>query len=175
MTRIENLTGQALTWIQDRNRKRAYELRSDSAIFACLRFERVLGSLATAETAKRKWTFDRKGSLSQRITVRADESPIEVALFSPRLAGGGDVTISGGQRYRWKSMSFWRSEWAFLTDSGAPILTLKLKAQLFTRRAELFITAESPDTEMLALLGWYLMLRMSEDAAAAAALAASTG
>ena len=70
MRRIENLTGKTLTWVQDKSKRRTYELRSDNATFACLRFERVLGSLATAETANRKWTFDRKGSLSQRVTVR---------------------------------------------------------------------------------------------------------
>ena len=53
------LIGQELTWTQTGCRKPEYELRADDEIVATLRWQR--GSLAVAETANGRWSFNRPG------------------------------------------------------------------------------------------------------------------
>ena len=51
----------ALKWVQPRARSPFFELRSDDDVVATLSWEKTFGTLATAQTAEKTWTFKRVG------------------------------------------------------------------------------------------------------------------
>jgi hypothetical protein len=171
MKPIEEFQGNTLTWVQKEALRRAYDLQFDGEAVATLRFQSGCGSLANAEAYGARWTIKREGFLTPRVTVRLLGSDENVAVFCPHFGGGGDVILPGGARYHWKCTNFWRSEWAFLPGPGAPPI-LQFHRNGFTRMsAQVEVRSASPVTNLLALLGWYLIVVTSEDAAATAVVA----
>ncbi len=165
MNRIEDFVGNTLTWVQKEALQRSYELQFDGELVATLRFHSGCGSLATAETVGGRWTIKREGFLTPRITVRVSGTDANVAVFYPSLGGGGELVFAGGDRYIWKCTSFWRCEWAFLSTGNAPLLQFHRNG-FVKMSSQVRVMSAAPATNLLALLGWYLVIVTSEDAAA---------
>lgn len=164
-----------LVWTQPKALRREYELANGDELVGHLRFEKSCGSLATAEVASQNWTFKREGFLHPRVTVRAPNSDINLAVFRPSWSGGGVLEFPGGRQIRWCHTSFWRSEWSFVEGEDRQLLLfkqhegfIKISARLECDPAD----GASSDLPMLAALGWYLMLLTAQDAAVAVTVAA---
>jgi hypothetical protein len=164
-----------LVWSQPKAMRREYQLSNGDELVGRLRFEKFSGSLATAEVASQNWTFKREGFLHPRVTVRAQKSEVNLAVFHPSWSGGGVVEFPDGRQIRWRHASFWRSEWAFVQGEDRQLLLfkqhegfLKISARLECDPAN----AAMPDLPLLAALGWYLMLLTAQDSAATVSVAA---
>ena len=168
-------TSGPLVWTQPKAMRREYQLKNGDGLVGQLRFEKFSGSLATAEVASQNWTFKREGFLHPRVTVRAPNSDVNLALFHPSWSGGGVVEFPDGRQIRWRHASFWRSEWAFVQGEDRQLLLfkqhegfLKISARLEWDPSD----AALPDLPLLAALGWYLMLLTAQDAAVAVSVSA---
>ena len=164
-----------LVWTQPKAMCREYQLNNGEELVGRLRFEKSFGSLASAEVASQNWTFKREGFLHPRVTVRAPNSDVNLAVFQPSWSGGGVVGFPDGRQIHWRCTSFWRSEWTFVQGEDRQLLRfkqhegfLKVSARLEFDPAD----AATPDLPMLAALGWYLMLLTAQDSAAAVSVAA---
>jgi hypothetical protein len=161
---------------------RQYELVSGTDVVGGLRWESMFGSLATAETADAAWTFKRAGFMSPRVTVRVPGSDSDLAVLRVGLKGDGLLHGPERRNYQWQRTSFWRSEWAFATETGRLLVGFDPDFSLLKHAATVKLEPEAlqvPDLPLLVTLGWYLMLLLSEEAAgvtaSAAAAAAAAG
>jgi hypothetical protein len=172
---ISETVGEELLWVQPAARRREHELRAGDEVVATLRFQR--GSLADAEAEGYHWTFKRQGFWQPRVTVRVPGSDADVAVFRPHWAGGGTLEMADGRTTRLSSANFWQSEWTW-QDKDQPLILFKGRHGIVKARGAVEIqpgSARLPDTPLLVLLGWYLILLHADDANAAAAVAATSG
>jgi hypothetical protein len=177
MRSIREVAEHTLRWAQPGALSREYELRAGDEVLATLRWQKTFGSLALAEAADGTWTFKRSGFLRPKVTVRAPGSEAEVAVFKPSWGGEGTLRFSEGRGYQWVNTSFWRSEWAFTNEAGEPLIHFKPEVAFFKQAAEVKVeprAVTASDLPLLTVLGWYLMLLLSEDAGAAAGAVAGS-
>jgi hypothetical protein len=94
---MRKLTGSdaKLQWVQPQAKTRFFELRSGDVVVATLAWEKAFGTLATAQTAEKAWTFKRVVFFNPRVTVRSPDSEADIVLFKPSWGYGG--TRSPGQ------------------------------------------------------------------------------
>jgi len=147
---ISETAGQELLWIQPAAFQREHELRGGDDVVATLKFQR--GSLADAETADGYWTFKRQGFWQPRVTVRAAGSDADLATFI-----------------------LWQSVWV-RQENEKPLIRIKGRHGLIKANGAVEITPDAaniPDTALLVLLGWYLILLHAEDSAAATSVSAA--
>lgn len=163
-----------LAWVQPNARERRFELRSGDDLIAMLQWEKLLGTLATATTATSGWTYKRAGFLSPRITVRSTGSDADVAIFVPSMTGSGRVE-TGNKTFAWKNISFWSNSWAFVATDGQALITYRPRCgwdSIFRLEAAVNVSPDAfllPELPLLLTLGWYVMILMADDAAAATA------
>jgi hypothetical protein len=167
---LTELAGRELLWTPSPGQKKTYELRTGEEIAATVRFER--SSLATAEVAGASWTFKREGFWHPRVTVRLPGSATDLAVFRPGWSGAGTLDLSPSRQIQWKSASFWRSSWDWQEADGRPLVHFKSRHKWTKMEAEMVI--EPPATELaelplLVTLGWYLLVLLAQDSAAAGA------
>ena len=175
--RLDQVAGHELEWRQPNAFRRIYELTCDGNEVATLRFEKGLGSLATAECGSGKWTFKRTGFLSPQVSVREAGSETDLAIFTPSWTGCGWLAFGSGRRYRLRQTNFWATEWAFQGEQdGSPAVTLTGPHNVFKPGGHARVApsaAESPETPVMLVLIWYLRILMNEDAAAVTATIAT--
>jgi hypothetical protein len=167
-----------LIWTQPSALRRQYELKNGDEIFGRLTFQKSCGSLVSAAVASQSWTFKREGFLSPRVTVRAPNSDVNLAVFHPKWTGSGVLEFSDGRQIPWRNTSFWGNEWAFLQGENRPLICFKQHDGLFKISARLEVDpagAALPDLPLLAALGWYLMLLTAQDASIVAVTVATSG
>ena len=176
MKPLGSFAGKELKWQKPTKGDRTWKLVADGETVATLRREKPMGSLFTADAGGRRWTFKRVGFFRVRVTIRPEGSETEEAEFHPRWHGGGDLVFADGHRFDWSAKSFWRQEWAF-TEGEANEL-LRYRCGFGMSRGLVTIAAPGArrrELPLLVTLGWYLILKMAEDAAGAAAAAAASG
>jgi hypothetical protein len=175
MKTVREMAGRPLEWTQPNALRRRFELRAGGEVVATLRWEKTFGSSAVAESADGEWVFRYTGIFRSRISVRPAGSESEVAVLKPGWKGEGTLQGPGGRSYRWSCASFWRSEWLFANAAGEPLVRIKPGSATFRQSAEVRVEPRAvslPDLPLLAVLGFYLIVLMSDDAnAAVAALA----
>lgn len=173
---IQSCIGKKLRWAKSEAAPRRYELTCGEKAAASLQWARLTGSLATYETTDGRWTFKRTGFFSARITVRAEGSEIDTAIFQPGGWGtSGTLAIVGGPAYVWRSHGFWRASYEFQDAMGASVIEIAPPTGVFGRSAEVTIHACAAHAEHAALLpglAWYLVMMAEEDSAAIAACTA---
>ena len=125
MTGLDQAVGTRFEWRQPEAFRRYHELMADGRNVASLRFEKGCGTLATAEYGDAQWTFKRSGFWSPRVSVRQAGSQTDLAVFTPRWTGGGELAFAGGLKFPLKSLSFWGGEWAFETEDGSEVVSVR--------------------------------------------------
>jgi hypothetical protein len=163
-------------WSQPEAFRRLYQLANpligDGQAIGTLRFEKLGGSLATAEFGADCWTLKRTGFLSPRILIRQAGSEQDFAVFTPTWTGGGWLVFASGRRYQLRSKNFWATEWAFEAEDGTPAVVLTGPSGFLKHGGHATVTefgASFPEAPLLLLLIWYLRVLMSEDAVVVAA------
>jgi hypothetical protein len=165
--------GQDLKWVQRSARKPAYELRAGEEVIGSLVWQR--GSLAVGETADRRWTLKREGFWHPRVTVRVQDSELNIAVFHPSWRGGGILELTNGRILRFKAANLWRSQWDWQEAEGDALVRFRSQRGFFKSGADLEITSAAagfPELSLLAVLGWYLIVLGDRDSAASGSSAA---
>lgn len=175
--------GRSLEWKQPASRKQLYELLAGRDVVANMVFRSSAGTLATIETAHGSRTFKRVGFLDARVTGRRAGSEKNTAVFTPSFWGAGTLAFADRETFLWKSLGFWRSEWAFCDSRLRNLVTFKRwpdKSRLkdiFKTHVLVEIDARAVSgarLPYLATLGFYLMLLSQQDTTLLAALSAAT-
>lgn len=179
--KIKHAVDQELHWVQPKAMQRRFDLLGVTQCFATLEFTSAFGSLATAWTADGAWTYKRVGFFSPRITVRAEGSENDLAIYRPRWTGmQGTLEFAGGQAYLWNTVNFWATRFQITDASGQPVMAFQTGlgdfklSDFFKTQARVEINplaAGSPDLPLLATLGFYLIILQQEDSAGAVAAA----
>src|SRR6266850_1503326 len=148
-----------------------YELRAGDELIATLRFRSSFGSFATAESPDGCWTFKRVGFWQTRVTIRTCENDTELATFRNNTwTGGGTLELPDGRTFR-ATTNLWQSKREFKDGSDDVLIQLAgrgvahLSATVEIRPSAL----RMPELPWMVMLGWYLIVMMSHDAAAGAA------
>lgn len=123
MKRPKDSGRDGLSWLHGGRGRSEYRLVRDRTTIATLRFANAWGSLATGDADGSQWTFKRVGFFRPRMTVRAQGSDADLAVFEPGWGAGGVLRFSDGRILRWTGVSFWRLEWAFTRDDGSPLVS----------------------------------------------------
>jgi hypothetical protein len=172
---MRKLTGSdaSLRWVQPNAKARAFELRAGDDVVEKLDWEKMFGTLATAQTAEQTWTFKRVGFFNARVTVRSPGSEVDIAVFKPSWGYGGTLEVQG-RAYMWKKLDFWGNRWGFAWHDGTVLLSFGYSGGLdaiFKLEGPVEISPGSVSTNqdmpLLAALGWYIMVLMHDDNTAA--------
>lgn len=171
--RKPNASDAVVRWVQPHARNRFFELRSGNDVISTLSWEKTFGTLATAQTADKTWTFKRVGFFNARVTVRSPGSDADIATFRPSWGYGGMLEVQG-RTYTWKKLDFWGNRWGFAWHDGTLLLIFgfdggldrlfKLEGDVETAPGSV---STNPDMLLLATLGWYIMVLMHDDQMAA--------
>jgi len=165
MRPIKEVAGQVLRWTQPSSFKRDFQLRAGEEVVATLRWQKPAGSLALAESAGGAWTFKRSGFLTPTVSVRPQGSETAIAVFKAGGRGEGTLQFTDGRRYQWLIAGFWRPKWSFASDAGGPLIHFKYDLAFLQQTMEVEIEpggAPLQDLPLLATLGWYLIVLLSE-------------
>jgi len=177
MKRLADIVGREMKWTQPSMMKRAFELRDGEDVVAKLTFLR--SSLASAETADGTWTFKRVGFWVTRATVR-DAAEQEIASFKNHTwTSGGTLTLADGRPFR-ANTNMWNSKYEFRAANDESLVRYRKITGLAHFSSWMEITAAGAalaELPWIATLGWYLAVKMRDDAIAgsAAAGAAAAG
>ncbi|HEY0765862.1 MAG TPA: hypothetical protein VGD61_26010 [Pyrinomonadaceae bacterium] len=169
MRKIADVVGQELEWVQPSVFKMQYELRAGDELAATLRFRSSFGSLATGESADGCWTFKRIGFWQTRVTVRACSDDVDIASFKNNTwSGGGTLELSDARKF-FATTNFWQTNLEFQEESGATLIKFKTGG-LIHPSATVHVepnTVNLAELPWVVMLGWYLIVMMHMDAAAA--------
>jgi hypothetical protein len=139
-----------------------------------MRFRSAFGSLATVESEEGSWSFKRVGFWRTAVTVRAAGSEQDLGRFlNNTWSAGGTLELPDGRRYR-ANTHFWGSSYEFQDETGIALVSYRRISGLLHLSAFMEISengARLPELPWLVSLGWYLAVKMHDDAAMAAAAA----
>ena len=174
MKRIQEFIGRELKWIQPRATSREFELKADDEVAAVLRFRTLFGSLATAETADGSWSFKRVGFWQTHVTIRPAGVDEETAIFvNNTWTDGGTLTLADRRQLR-ANTNMWNSKYEFKTESGESLVRYRKIGGLLHLSSLMEIAPSAAgyvELPWLVALGWYLAVKMHDDASAASAAA----
>jgi hypothetical protein len=182
MKSLSHLNHTVLSCVQPKTLNRFFEIRQNEDVVATLAFESKFGTLATATSADGSWTFKRIGFLNPRITVRRAGEEQDLAVYEPRLLGGGVLSFPHGLTMKWKPTSFWGNSWSFVLSDENILVGFKSGLD-HSKLADMFKTQATIDINpipyvkkyltMLAALGMYLILMEHEESGSVAITAGS--
>ena len=176
MKSLRDALGRELEWIQPRAMTREYELRDGEETVASLRFRSFWGSFATAHTREGDWTFKRVGFFQTRVSVCPAGSDREIASFkNSTWSAGGTLEFPDGRMFR-ANTNFWMTSYEFKNESEEPLVRFRSVRGVFHLGSNVEIApaaAELPELPWLVALGWYLAVKMRDDAAGGAAAASA--
>jgi hypothetical protein len=170
MKRIAELTGSELRWVQPSMLKMEYELKVQDEVAATLKFRSSFSSFAVGESGEGSWTFKRVGFWQRSVQVRELASDADLATFTRNIwKEGGSLELNSGSRYL-ATANFWQNQFDLWTAGRKPLIHYRIGGVWRPSAATLIETgaASLPELPWLTLLGWYLVLMMRRDAAAAA-------
>ena len=165
---IRDLAGHTALWRQPSQLRQEYEMVVGEEIVATLRWRKNVGTNAVGRSPDGTWSFKAAGFLNPRVTLRLPNSDYDFAVFRARNTGEGVLEAMADQRFQWRCVNFWQNAWAFLDGEGDRILTIKPEPSPLKLGATVTVelkAAAHQETGYLAILGWYLLVLMAEDAA----------
>lgn len=166
---IRALAGRTALWRQPSQLRQDYELVADGDPVASLRWKKAGGTTALARSPDGAWSFKTAGYLNPRVTIRLSNSDYDFATFRPRSTGEGTLIALADQRFEWRCVNTWQQIWAFHDHNGDRLLQIRPEG-VHPRVSALVefdsAAASYSETGYLAVLGWYLLVLMADDAAA---------
>lgn len=159
-----------LEWHQDSTFGRRHTLKSGDSVLAEIHFQKTLGTLAEARTARSAWTYKRRGIFTASIGARVAGEQIEIATYQPNwTAHKGLVRFDDGEEFQLRASNLWASEWTLTGADGS--LLLRYHNSGFLRhgaRVDVEPAARKhPRLELLLTLTYYILLLHQMDGAAA--------
>ena len=170
MRKIVEFIGRDLTWVRPELWKREYELRSQDEVVAALRFKSPFSSQASGESGEGSWIFKRIGFLQTTIAILEEGTNIELGRFKRNWKGIRTLMLPYGRKYL-ASAHPWQSSYIFSTEAGEPLIHYKIGSAVLQSAATLIEprAANIPELPWMVLLGWYVVVRLRQRAAAAGA------
>jgi len=166
--------GEAMIWSQPNAMNRYHELRMDGALYATLRWNKMYGSLATAECHAGRFTFKRTGFLRPSITVRREDSDNNLAtmqfqgsaMINTLASVKGIVEFDSGDVLTFKKTGLRKPRWAFYNRSGTPVVEFH-KIRAGKPRVQVILDDDHRRisyVHILLVLGWYAIVLDYEEA-----------
>ncbi|HLP08668.1 MAG TPA: hypothetical protein VK178_10910 [Opitutaceae bacterium] len=166
---IRDLAGRTALWRQPSQLRQEYEMVIGEEVVATLRWRKNVGTNAVGRSPDGTWSFKAAGFLNPRVTLRLPNSDYDFAVFRPKNTGEGVLEAMADQRFTWRCVNFWQNAWAFFDPEGDRLMTIKPDATSPKLGAQVAIEHKASSHQeigYLAILGWYLLVLMAEDAAA---------
>jgi hypothetical protein len=177
MNPIQRLAGQYLYWTQPPLFDMEYILQDAEQVqtLATLKWQSSFALRASITIGEQLFNIDRVGFLNTRIEIRkgTDKDGELIATFKQGWTYNGTLTFENGRKFEWKNANIWSSHWKWMTPDEGELMkfTPETKISRMTRsesKIEMYPpSADFPDVELLAVIGWYMMLVMNMDAASA--------
>lgn len=175
MLQIATVAGLPLKWEQP-GMKMHYQLVTGENLVATLVFRSGWGTLAFAESGDGRWTFKRIGFFQNRATIREEGADHDLAGFiNNTWRQGGTLEFANGKTFK-ATTNFWMTRMEWQSEDEQTLVGFKIGG-FFKHSAEVEISPQAVGLEELPLLvifGWYLILMLHRDAAAASTAAASS-
>ncbi len=159
MPALSQLGNHQLDWIAPEPQGGAFVLRAAGETIGRLQFHAEEGRSATGELDGRRLVFESAGPHHPNVTIRDEASRDIVATFSPSWTGGGFVSFSTGERYRWNRADLLSGCWCFHREGSKKSVCVSQKAGPLNSGGNVKVCAGAvshPESPILVLLGWYL-------------------
>ena len=169
MKRIADVLVPALSWVRPRVLRREYHVVANRELVGTLRWPRRWSSLAIAESADGRWTFQRFGLFRCNVCVRVDGRSADAAVFLTGWWGNGVLDLGAGRRYRWRRAGLWHPWWVFTDARGVGVVRCRSRLTFSRTRGRIEVTPSvlpEPDIPLLVLLGVYRLIERARRAAA---------
>lgn len=169
MKRIADVGVSSLTWVRPRVWRREYLIVGNEELVGILRWRRRFSSLAIAESADGRWTFQRFGLFRRNVCVRVDGRSAEAAVFLSGWWGNGVLELGAGRRYHWRRLGFWHPWWVFSDAQDVGVMQCRSRLTLSRTRGRIEVmpaVLPQPDIPLLVLLGVYRLIERARRAAA---------
>ncbi len=148
-----------------------YEIYKDDKVVGRLNCKGFIRSQATGEAGDRKWKFEQKGLFHTKVLIKdATTDKIIATFYSGAFSSGGILKVDGDEHYTFKSTSWWKSHYVWLTKSDKEVVRYRIGG-LLKMNGEINVSDEvlnNTNTNLLLLLGLY-QIKLINDAMAAAA------
>lgn len=175
MESMQNYLGQELKWIQPAMMNRDYELRTPELgdAVATLRWETMMAVRAEAYTNEGIYYLDRRGAFNRQIQVREQKERDPIATLKPNMNASGTLNFVNGQAYKFDAANFWRTEWHWKSADEGVLMNFRFERRLKEGLKQEVVVLIDPaaadflETPLLAIVGFYQILLMQQDAAAA--------
>jgi hypothetical protein len=177
MESLEEFTGQKLIWVQSKAARRGYTLTDGDGVLATLTWTKIMGTLAVAEYDGKKYSFKRIGFLHPLVTVRKLEFEEDLAFMRLSFGGNGVLEFHDGSRYVLQKMSFWKNQWRMSDSSGRTMCTFIPSRSFVRHTGEVTLSQEElkdGHLPMLIVLGWYVIVLITEESESAAVVTVTT-
>lgn len=169
MLKISNLTNEPLKWVQPVMRQE-YELRFGGSLVAVLNFRNAWSNKAIAKSGDGSWVFQRVGFWQDRAVIQEKGSAYDLAEFSrTSWKRTGTLAFSHGRLFK-ATTNMWLTQMVWSGENGVPLIRFDHISGFFKRKAdvEILSTAKNlPELPLLVLFGWYQILILIREAAAA--------
>ncbi len=143
----------------------SFSLERDGKDIGEFKFQNQHGSKSTVSLNGKTIHFSRRKGLKKDIAVHSSGVASPVASFKADMLSRGKLTMDGAE-YRWAPLGRNWATWAWYDSSGKEIMRVSKKFHLFTENAEVYEFKNGLKEEnrnILALLGWYLILLGQQD------------
>lgn len=167
MNKIGEYVGKQLVWQAVKGQKSHYELRCGNEVLGTLAWDK---SEVRGTCGGTTWRIAREGFFRPRLLIRQEGEETPVGTLEVGALGSGRLAVANGPTFKWVQRGMFSSTWGFVDEAKSAIVSFKLTSGLLTSGAEVTLEEKSKDLEvaaMLAVLGWYVLVLYSEDAAPA--------
>jgi hypothetical protein len=175
MNAIHTLTKTDLLWRQSKFGVDRFELYQGDRQFADIRWPRLLSDIAVARIVGRKWIFNRKGWLRDRIVAAESVTRKVEATFEFDCSRNGSLKLANGRTFQWYCTKTFGNAYALVEKGHLDYLEIEHGHHWFSQRAwvEVKFRPDDLDLPLLLCLVMYLLFCINQDTAAAVAAATS--
>jgi hypothetical protein len=163
---LNDLDSNPFKWVQPNIFKRKYELWSQQDHLATLRWEKTdINARAVAAYVGGEWWIKSTRLVRPRVTIRSTSTDAIKAVFEAKLTGKGVLRISGGDQLYWNADDIKRNVWAFKNQQSITLMRLLAKKKFLSIDGQVEVekdTKTRPDMPLLAAIGWYLLIMMTD-------------
>ena len=156
-------TSGELAWIPTSAWRRDCELHDGADVIATLGWQRSYQAAALGSCATGIWEFRLEGFLFKQWVKIVPPAGEAAAVFHARPSFTGVLEYGDGRAFYWDS-NFWLTKWIWTDEGGFELmrvsraLTLKAEGSVCIQPGYL----ERPEIPLLTLLGWYLLMLLSD-------------
>ena len=162
MSQLDQRIGRRLEWRRDGVFSSGSTLFDGEAEIATLKVRGFFERRAVFEIGGRRWNLRMTGLFGSGMNAASEGDTEPVARFRANFWSGGVLSLSGDRELRWKKEGFFARRRSFIR--GDDVL-LRFERQFGSFRSRVWMTVEPaardrmPDLDLLAGVGWFLMLR----------------